>query len=127
MDSTAIAEYLSRFLKEQDEDAFHSLIEEGDPSVEAVRAALLTCTDEQFKLLIEVLQEIRTEFSRTTLADLCMRPYSERWEVAAEGLFYNDTDLARPVFQRILAEERQRGGGQKSALMEELLTLDSKS
>lgn len=122
MNPTAVAEYLARLLAKADEDAFHSLIEEGDQSVEAVRAALPASTNEQAKRLIEVLQEIRTERSRAALAEWCGLPYSERWEMAAEGLFYNDPEAARCVLQHLLEEAIQRRENAKAALIEELLS-----
>jgi len=121
MNSEAIAEYVARLLAKPDEDAFHSLIEGGDQTVEAVRSALSTCSNEQFKRQIEVLQDIRTDRSRATLAELCRGPYSEQWVMAAEGLFYNDPDSARPVLLGFLV-----GGDKheqaKSAFIEELLS-----
>lgn len=122
MSPTAVAQYVARLLAKADEDAFHSLIEEGDQSVAAVRAVLPTCTREQTKRLIEVLQDIRTDHARATLTVLCKQPYSDQWVMAAEGLFYNDPDAARSVLLGILTEPNMREDVRKSELIEELLS-----
>lgn len=122
MSPAAVQEYVAGLLAKADEDAFHSLIEEGNQAVAAVGVVLPTCSKEQFKRLIEVLQDIRTEHSRATLAMLCKQPYSELWVMAAEGLFYNDPTAARSVLAAIVAEANEREEWKKSALIEDLLS-----
>ena len=125
MSPAVVAEYLARLLTKADEDAFHSLIEEGDQSVEAIRLVLQTCTEEQCKPLIEVLQEIRTDHSRAILASLCKQPYSKQWVMAAEGLFYNNPTEARAVLVSLLAEADENSEQTKAALIEDLFSSES--
>ena len=121
MNHDAITEYVVRLLDRSDEYAFHSLIEEGDSVIDVVCRFLSICNNEQFKRLVEVLQEIRTDKSSKVLIELCELPYSERWVIAAEGMFYNNSDLAQSVFEKmLLAGNLERA---KSLLIETLLRI----
>lgn len=117
--------YLGRLLLKPDEDAFHSLIEAGDPSVEVICTILPACNEEQFKRLIDVLRDVRTDHAREALAELCKQPYSKQWEMAAEGLFYNHPDAALSVLLELLAEASNHERKRKSGLIEEFKSICS--
>ena len=79
MTESILNEYISRVKHSSDGDAFHSLIEAGEEAVTPVIRAINTeCSVDQFKRLIEVLQEIRTMSALGELRQLCLMDFSKK-------------------------------------------------
>jgi hypothetical protein len=79
VNESALSDYISRLKLSSNENAFHSLIEAGEEAVAPVSAAITDeCSANQFKRLVEVLQEIRTKSALTELRQLCLMDFSEK-------------------------------------------------
>lgn len=122
MNSAALLEYVSRLKAASDEDAFHCLIEAGDEAVAPVSAAITPeCSTNQLKRFVEVLQEIRTNSALNQLRKLCLVDFSEKWIVAAEGLFYNNPNAACRILSEVLQDSAQSDREAKSKVVAELV------
>ena len=121
MNESALNDYILRLKHAADEDAFHSLMEAGEDAVAPVSAAITAeCTVSQFKRLVEVLQEIRTKSALTELRRLCLTNFSEKWVLAAEGLFYNNPNAACRILGELLEQTSAPDREAKSKLVSEL-------
>ncbi|NNC90309.1 MAG: hypothetical protein HKN82_17790 [Akkermansiaceae bacterium] len=86
MTKSALEEYASRYLRTGDEDAFHSLIESGDESLEVLASRLSINTSKE---VAEILQEIRTERVTLFLQEQLKAADTEScWRIFAEALAY---------------------------------------
>ena len=122
MNESALDTYISKLKHSFDEDAFHSLVEAGEEAIDPVLLAITTqCSVSQFKRLVEVLQEIRTEGALAGLRRLCLLEYSEKWEAAAEGLFYNNPTAATRILNELLEQASPSDREAKSRLVVELI------
>lgn len=124
MNESALNDYILRLKDSFDEDAFHSLIEAGEEAVVPVSASITAeCSVSQFKRLVEVLQEIRTESALIELRRLCLMDFSEKWVLAAEGLFYNNPKAACRILSELLEQASRSDSEAKSTLVAELLSI----
>jgi hypothetical protein len=122
MTESILNEYISRVKRSSDGDAFHSLIEAGEEAVTPViRAVNTECSVDQFKRLIEVLQEIRTTSALAELRQLCLMNFSKKLELAAEGLFYNNPEAANRILGELIVEASPVDREAKTKVVAELL------
>ena len=81
---------LSSYLKNNDDDTFHTLIEMGDLAVECVGERFSAKTDEhEYLRLLDILQEVRTPAARGLLRTQLMQPFSRRWVMAMDAFTYS--------------------------------------
>ena len=122
MTESNLNEYISRVKYSSDGDAFHSLIEAGEEAVTLVIRAINTeCSVDQFKRLIEVLQEIRTMSALAELRQLCLMDFSKKWELAADGLFCNNPKAASRILGELIVEASPVDREAKTKVVAELL------
>jgi hypothetical protein len=96
MTKEELKEYIVRYLSNGDEDAFHSLIEAGESSLDLLADALSSDTTEG---IVEVLKEIRTKRVTTFLQNRLRSVSTEsEWKIFAEALTYQ-ADLGEVFFK----------------------------
>lgn len=96
MTKDALEEYASRYLRSGDVDAFHSLIESGDESLEVLASKLSKNTSKE---VAEILQEIRTVRVTSFLQEQLKAADSEScWKIFAEALAYQ-ANLGKEFFE----------------------------
>jgi hypothetical protein len=91
-----LEDYADRFLNNGDEDAFHSLIEAGESSMDLLVERL---SSETMKDIVDVLKEIRTKRVREFLEDRLRSVIVEsEWRIFAEALAYQ-SDIGEEFFK----------------------------
>ena len=89
MNSTVINEYINHFLKYNDSDSFHSLIEMGDDVLEQIELIIGNGDSKNICLCLDVLREIRTDLALKVIQNLIRHESSEVWHYAIESYTYS--------------------------------------